>query len=348
MKLNYKNILFFLFILVTFFLTDKLIVNADTFIPSSKLQYYEGYEENYNSGESHFHEDSYNYGSNIVPPLTPGYAEHPFAISLLLDGSYKAGNTYVFTATLYADLKGSTFKFYYPNLLYMAWFARLGYLNEKTTCNFDMISENSRFDITCTYQPSSNASRAIISFVNFDWQNNGYLTYDDLGTFFKWDNINIQLYSDSSGAIIQQNQTIIDQNQTIINQNQQQIEAQNKTNDILSDDNVDSSNATNTLTNLSNSTASNSVISDLLLLPVRLFQNIVNSINGSCSPFNLGSLYNSTLVLPCINMSNLIGSTLWSVIDILFCGSFILVIRKKFVDIFENLSELKNGGNEVE
>lgn len=119
-------------------------------------------------------------------------------------------------------------------------------------------------------------------------------------------------------------------------------------NDTLKDDAVDSSNATDTLSNLSNSTASNSVISDLLLLPVRLFQNIVNSINGSCSPFSLGTLFNTNLTLPCINIPNLIGSTLWSVIDILFCGSFILVIRKKFVDIFENLSELKNGGNDVE
>lgn len=194
------------------FLIGSLKVKADTFIPTSKLQYYEGYEENINTGNSSFHEDGYSYGSNITPPLSPGYYEHPFAISLILNGSYKAGNTYIFTATLFADIKGSTFKFYYPNLLYMAWFARLNYKDEKISCNFDMVTENSRFDITCNYQPSLDSNSAIISFVNQDWQNNGYLTYDDLGTYFKWDNINIQLYSDSSGAIIGQNQTIINQN----------------------------------------------------------------------------------------------------------------------------------------
>lgn len=121
-----------------------------------------------------------------------------------------------------------------------------------------------------------------------------------------------------------------------------------ETNDTLTDDTIDGSNTSSTLEDLSEDLPTNSVISDLLLLPVRLFQNILNSINGSCSPFNLGSLYGSNLTLPCINIQSLIGSTLWSVIDILFCGAFILIIRKKFVDIFENLTELRNGGNAVE
>lgn len=121
-----------------------------------------------------------------------------------------------------------------------------------------------------------------------------------------------------------------------------------ETNDTLTDDNIDDTNTSSTLEDLSEDLPTNSVISDLLLLPVRLFQNILNSINGSCSTFNLGSLYGSNLTLPCINIESLIGSTLWSVIDILFCGAFILIIRKKFVDIFESLTELRNGGNAVE
>lgn len=143
-------------------------------------------------------------------------------------------------------------------------------------------------------------------------------------------------------------------NQIKNNQNDYKKELQNvnssiqKTNDTLTDDTIDDANTSSTLKDLSEDLPTNSVISDLLLLPVRLFQNILNSINGSCSTFNLGSLYGSNLTLPCINIETLIGSTLWSVIDILFCGVFILVIRKKFVDIFENLTELRNGGNSVE
>lgn len=121
-----------------------------------------------------------------------------------------------------------------------------------------------------------------------------------------------------------------------------------KTNDTLNDDTIDDSNTTGSLEDLSKRLPTNSVISDLLLLPVSLFQNVLNSINGSCVAFNLGSLYGSNLTLPCINIESVIGSTLWSVIDILFCGAFVLVIRKKFVDIFHNLTDLKNGGNAVE
>lgn len=143
-------------------------------------------------------------------------------------------------------------------------------------------------------------------------------------------------------------------NQIKNNQNDYKRELQDvnssiqKTNDTLTNDDVDSSKTTSTLEDLSEDLPTNSVISDLLLLPVRLFQNILNSINGACSTFNLGSLFGSNLTLPCINIESLIGSTLWSVIDILFCGAFILVIRKKFVDIFHNFTDLKNGGNAVE
>ena len=121
-----------------------------------------------------------------------------------------------------------------------------------------------------------------------------------------------------------------------------------KTNDTLNDDTIDDSNTIGTFNDLSKKLPTNSVISDLLLLPVSLFQNIVNSINGTCSSFNLGSLYGSNLTLPCINIESVIGSNLWSIIDILFCGAFVLVIRKRFVDIFHNLTDLRNGGNELE
>lgn len=144
------------------------------------------------------------------------------------------------------------------------------------------------------------------------------------------------------------NQQIKDNTEKQLEEQKKQLEEQKKTNDILKDDTIDDSNTTGTLKDLSNNLPTNSVISDLLLLPVRLFQNVLNSINGSCVAFNLGSLYGSNLTLPCINIESLIGSTLWSVIDILFCGAFILVIRKKFVDIFESLTELRNGGNAVE
>lgn len=161
-------------------------------------------------------------------------------------------------------------------------------------------------------------------------------------------NSKLNQVASNQNTLSSQQQQILQQQQAIIAEQENTTQAVEDVNDTLNNDTIDDNNTTGTLEDLSENLPTNSVISDLLLLPVRLFQNIVNSINGSCSPFNLGSLYGSNLTLPCINIESLIGSTLWSVIDILFCGAFVLIIRKKFVDIFHNLTDLRNGGNELE
>lgn len=170
----------------------------------------------------------------------------------------------------------------------------------------------------------------------------------DYNTFFRLLSITYSNSLSYSDIDLSNQQNIIDQNNQIISEQQNTTDAIEDTNDTLKDDSIDDNNISSTLEDLSEDLPTNSVISDLLLLPVRLFQSILNSINGSCSSFDLGSLYGSNLTLPCINIEALVGSDLWSVIDILFCGAFVLIIRKKFVDIFENLTELRNGGNAVE
>ncbi len=135
-------------------------------------------------------------------------------------------------------------------------------------------------------------------------------------------------------------------NLSIINAQQQTTTAINDMNDTIKNDNIDSPN--NSISQMEQNLPTNSVISDLLTLPIRMFQNIVNAVNGSCSPFSLGALFGTNLVLPCINIQNYLGSALWSSIDVIFCGIFVLSMRKKFVEIFENITSLKNGGNELE
>lgn len=85
---------------------------------------------------------------------------------------------------------------------------------------------------------------------------------------------------------------------------------------------------TSSLNGLNANIGTNSVISDLLLLPVSLYQSILNSINGTCTPFTLGTLYNHTLRMPCINVQGVIGNVIYGVIDILISGFFILSIRR--------------------
>lgn len=142
----------------------------------------------------------------------------------------------------------------------------------------------------------------------------------------------------------------VQQVQSSINQVQQQLngvqDSINDVNNTLNDSTVD--NSDNTINSLKNQLPTNSVISDLLLLPVRLLQAIINSLGGTCASFSLGSLYGTELIMPCIDLPSYLGNTIWSFIDIVFSGMFILVIRKKFIQIFENVTNLRNGGNEVD
>lgn len=107
-------------------------------------------------------------------------------------------------------------------------------------------------------------------------------------------------------------------------------------------------NPQNALNQFNNKFADNNVISNLLLLPVRIYQNVLNNINGTCNTFNLGALWNHNLTMTCIRVDSLLGSALYGVIDVIISGFFVYHIRKKFVDIFEHLTSLKTGGNELE
>ena len=135
----------------------------------------------------------------------------------------------------------------------------------------------------------------------------------------------------------------VQQVQQSINQVKQELGAIDNT---LNDSSVDSSDST--INNLKDKIPTNSVISDLLLLPVRFLQNFVNALGSSCSQFNLGSLYGTNLFMPCINLENYLGSAIWTTIDLIISGLFIYALRKKFIEIYENLTNLKNGGNEVD
>lgn len=104
----------------------------------------------------------------------------------------------------------------------------------------------------------------------------------------------------------------------------------------------------NTLNGFNNSIASNGTITSLLLLPVTIYQKVINSINATCVDFTLGTLWNTTLTMSCLHIDGIIGNALYGTIDVIISGFFILAIRKRFISIFNNLSSLKTGGNELE
>lgn len=221
-----------------------------------------------------------------------------------------------------------------------------------TSCSWSVNPNNLQVSFTCTTnQPNSNF------IVGGRWR---YRTGSFSAQYLVWRNMNITCDNSASAIIENNNQNT----QDIINNNnsntQKEVDAinglkeeQQETNDnlndiddTLNDSSIDSSDTT--INGLKNQIPTNSVISDLLLLPIRFLQNFVNALNSSCSTFSLGSLLGTNLFMPCINLENYLGSTIWTMIDLIFSGMFVFGLRKKFIQIYENITNLKNGGNEVD
>ena len=159
------------------------------------------------------------------------------------------------------------------------------------------------FSVKCPVDLGDNESLSKITAVNVGVQPNTYVQYSRYITFIK----------DSSNEI---------------------KESVDSVDDTLNDDSVDTDKADDDIADMKDKVASNGTITQLLTLPITLYRSILNSLNGTCSSFSLGTLYNHSLTMPCINLQNLLGSTLYNIIDIMCCGAFILVFRKKMVDIF--------------
>lgn len=110
----------------------------------------------------------------------------------------------------------------------------------------------------------------------------------------------------------------------------------------INDSNVDSNGASSSASTWNSKNATNGTITNLLTLPIQLLQHFVNGMQTSCSTLNLGSLFGTNLTLPCINISDYLGSTLTTTIDLLFSGFMILSMAKKLIKIFNDFTNLKS------
>lgn len=165
--------------------------------------------------------------------------------------------------------------------------------------------------------------------------------------------VDVSLYNDTPET---RNSFInnINTNKMIDNQNQIKNkinDMQNSLNDVkgsindvngsINNDNVDD--PSSSINQFKDKIAENGVITQLVGLPVTLFTKILNSVNGTCSPYNFGSLFGTDIVFPCIKVSNYLGSTLWNIIDVLISGLFVYSLSRKFIKVFEHMSSMEEG-----
>ena len=196
-----------------------------------------------------------------------------------------------------------------------------------------------KFRTTTSYSSNVQINYAFVSNEKLSDSAKMETTLNSINTAMSTMNTNI---SNQAQNIINNNNT---NTQNIINnQNtnaaQAHTDAQN-TQNTIKDDSVDSPNSS--INTIKGSLASNGVITSLVVLPVTLYQAILNSVNGTCSTFSLGSLFGTNLTIPCINVANYLGTTLWGSIDVIISGIFIYMISRKMVKVFHQLSSLKEG-----
>lgn len=133
------------------------------------------------------------------------------------------------------------------------------------------------------------------------------------------------------------------------NGNQGVVDSNEQLNDTLNDNDV-SSGTSDTLDGLLTFGSDRDTfgpVADLLLLPVTLFGAFYSGFNGTCASYNLGSLMGHNIVLPCINLRNILGSELYGIIDVAISLFMIYNIILMCIDIFDRITSFEDPFNDL-
>ena len=88
-----------------------------------------------------------------------------------------------------------------------------------------------------------------------------------------------------------------------------------------------------------------SVISDLLLMPINFLNKLYNGVSGTCTPYRLNfglTGGNETITLSCLHLEQIFGSSLWNVIDSLICLFMCYEIAMMCVTIFNDFTSVRD------
>ena len=199
------------------------------------------------------------------------------------------------------------------------------------------------FNIT-SYDDAGNGNLGL-QFNTRLFSNSNYTTYFRILNITYSDTLSYaDIELDNSNAIIDTNNKIVDKQTETNNKLDEANKNIKDTNNTLKDDNIDTSKTT---IEDKSADASNSPISSLLTLPLKLLNNIHTGLSGTCSALNLGSLLGTDLVLPCINLEQRLGSYLWGLIDYAFCIFLIYNVGMLAVKIWTDVIMMRDFFSEL-
>lgn len=307
-KVSYWWFVFMLFIIGLF--SGDLFVKADTFSTKEARWFYD-----VQGTESATSWQTIPYTQNFNWPVTQGQYR------LKISNGWSAGSSYKFKIS------------YLPGTDSVnpvdIWFSDIDNNRAEKTCTGWVRESNGYRATTCVIEPAFDISSSNYMYVRIVFAGGGGY----VGSMRSWVG-EYQMSLGTAGAI--NNQTII-----INNELQEQTDVMNDINDNITSDDVDD--PSDTFDELNDMLPQNGVITQLITLPITLYQKVLTSLSGTCQSFDLGTLYNHNLIMPCINPGQYLGNTLWGIIDTILSGMLVWHIAKTMIKAFNNFTSLKEG-----
>lgn len=179
------------------------------------------------------------------------------------------------------------------------------------------------------------------------YMNNGIHTYNVICPYvgsLTWNGTSIKFattYNSLNGSILFGISQInyFDSQAVASNQTAQNT---NDINNSINDSSIDTDNTDSSVSGFSsstNSSMSNTPVSSMISLPITFLTGVNNALSNSCTNVNYIELFGYQLVLPCLNLSERLGSV-WTIIDTIFSCMLIFSIGKSLVSTFARLSDM--------
>lgn len=231
-------------------------------------------------------------------------------ICTMLDSSYYKHNGYISENGGVTSSTGLKYSDYIP-------------LTSSSTLKLIIKTINSQSRL-CFYS-SNNQSSVISCLIQGDLTANSYITIPSNANYFR------ATYNTSQDRPIWQ---LCNSGNQVLN------DSLNDLNDTLND--TSQPNTNQDINDMNDMVASDTPISDLITMPLTLINAYINGVNSSCSPVNLGNLYGTDLILPCIDLEQKLGSNLWHIIDSFFTIFMCYNIGMLFVSAFDGITSLRD------
>lgn len=162
--------------------------------------------------------------------------------------------------------------------------------------------------------------------------NMSFITYKMLLTDLIW-----TINTDAQNIINNQNQNTNTINNNITNLN-----------DSITSSDVEGNTSNDTITNIGSTfDTENDFLLNLLTIPYTFWTSLTNVFSNSCSALNVGTIFDTPLIFPCIELNNYLGDVFTTIIDVIFSGICMSAFVRRIIKYYQALLSLDNNASAI-